>query len=94
METQRLVDNIVQILHVLDMFKSDFLTIADNTGNFFSNLGEKIIQRISIFFLALFTINLEKKSLNEYVPYLELVDSVTNCEPQTSLCLKSYPGRL
>ena len=38
-ESQRFVDNIVEILHLLNVFKSNLLTIANYIGNFFSNLN-------------------------------------------------------
>ena len=38
MESERLVDNIIQILQVLNVFKSYLLTIPNNIGNLFSNL--------------------------------------------------------
>ena len=41
-ESQGFVDNIVQILHVLDVFKSNLLTIANYIGNFFSNLRKEL----------------------------------------------------
>ena len=41
-ESQRFVDNIVEILHLLNVFKSNLLTIANYIGNFFSNLRKEL----------------------------------------------------
>ena len=45
MESQRFVDNIVQILQLLNVFKSNLLTVSNYIGNLFSNLQRKDIFR-------------------------------------------------
>ena len=47
METERFGDDIVQILHALNVFKGDLLTITNYIGNLFGNLRKEITFRES-----------------------------------------------